>query len=137
MFLSAAAHLAGLVHGAPPALLVGAAQVIIGASVGCRFEGYPLVRVVWMILVGLGLTIIMLAVTILFGFGLHELTAMPVEVVVLAFVPGGLAEMSLIALALTDEPAYVAAIHIVRIGLVVLLASSLYRLYSRVIRLPP
>lgn len=137
MVLSAAAHLLGWVHGAPPVWLVGAAQVIIGASIGVRFKDYPVVRVVWMILLGFGLTVFMLGMTLLFGFGLHRLTGLPVEVVVLAFVPGGLAEMSLIALALTDEPAYVATIHIVRITLVVLLASSLYRLYGRVMRLPP
>ena len=137
MLLSAAAHLLDLVHGAPPPLLVAAAQVVIGASVGCRFEGYPIARVLWMILVGLGLTVIMLGVTLLFGAGLQSVTGMPLPLLVLAFVPGGLAEMSLVALALTDDPAFVATNHIVRIGLVVLLASWSFRLYRRLMKLPP
>ena len=61
---------------------------------------------------------------------------MPLPLLVLAFVPGGIAEMSLVALALTDDPAFVATHHIVRIGLVVLLASGLFRLYRRLM-LPP
>ena len=135
MLLSAAAHLAGLVEGSPPPWLVGAAQVMIGASIGCRFEGYPVARVLWTMLVGLGLTVLMLAVTLLFGGILQPLTGMPLPLLVLALVPGGLAEMSLIALALTDDPAFVATMHIVRIGLVVLIASALFRFYRR--RVPP
>ena len=135
MLLSAAAHLAGLVEGSPPPWLVGAAQEVIGASIGCRFEGYPVAPVLWTMLVGLGLTVLMLAVTLLFGGILQPLTGMPLPLLVLALVPGGLAEMSLIALALTDDPAFVATMHIVRIGLVVLIASALFRFYRR--RVPP
>ena len=137
MALSAAAHLLGLVEGSPPGWLVASAQVVIGATVGIRFEGYPVVRVVWMMLIGLGLTILMLSVTILFGVALQAVTGMPLPLLVLAFVPGGLAEMSLIALALTDDPAFVATNHIVRIGLVVVFASALFRLYRRRRALPP
>jgi uncharacterized protein len=131
MVLSAAAHLAGLVEGAPPPWLVAAAQVVIGATIGCRFEGFPPVRVLWMMLVGLGLTVLMLSVTLLFGAALQALTGMPLPLLVLAFVPGGLAEMSLVALALTDDPAFVATNHIVRIALVVLFASWLFQLYRQ------
>src|SRR3712207_9202040 len=85
MLLSASSPLLDLVHGAPPPFLVAAAQVVIGASVGCRFEGYPVARVLWMILVGLGLTVIMLGVTLLFGAGLQAVTGMPLPLLVLAF----------------------------------------------------
>lgn len=136
MLLSAAAHLAGLAKGAPPFVLVAAAQVIIGASIGVRFRGYPVARVVWMILVGFGLTVIMLGAALLIAEIVHALTGLPRELVVLAFVPGGLAEMSLVALALTDDPAFVAAHHIVRIGLVVLMAAAIYAGYRRLLRLP-
>lgn len=45
--------------------------------------------------------------------------------------PAGLAEMSLIAMSLTDDPPFVATNHIVRIGLVVLFASAVFCLYRR------
>ncbi len=48
--------------------------------------------------------------------------------------PGGLAETSLVALAIGDDPALVAAVHIVRVALVVVAAPLLFRLLER--RLP-
>jgi hypothetical protein len=47
--------------------------------------------------------------------------------VVLAFSPGGLAEMSLIALALGVETAFVATHHVARIGMIVIVAPLLFR----------
>ena len=47
--------------------------------------------------------------------------------VLLAFAPGGVAEMSLIALALNIEPSFVAFHHIIRIFEIVLLAPMLAR----------
>ncbi len=79
----------------------------------------------------------MLTITLLFGAGLQAITGLPLPLLVLALVPGGLAEMSLIALTLTDDPAFVATNHIVRIGLVVLLASWLFERYRRRLSLPP
>ena len=137
MLLSAAAHLWGLVHGAPPVAVVAAAQLLIGASVGCRFTGMPVVRVLWSIVTGFGLTVLMLGVAVGFGALVSWATGLPLLLLVLAFSPGGLAEMSLIALALTDDPAFVAANHIVRIGLVVILATPLFALYRRFMKLPP
>jgi membrane AbrB-like protein len=136
MLVSAAAHLTGLVHGAPPQALVSAAQLVIGASVGCRFMGFPVARVVWTILTGSGLTVLMLGVALGFGAAVAWLSGIPFAVVFLAFVPGGLAEMSLVALALTDDPAFVATNHIVRVALVVFLAPMLYGLYRRWLKLP-
>ena len=100
-------------------------------------KGYPVARVIWMMLVGLGLTIIMLSVTPVVRCWPAGRRGMPLPLLVLAFVPGGLAEMSLVALALTDDPAFVATNHIVRIALVVLFASWLFQLYRRQLKLPP
>ena len=48
----------------------------------------------------IGLTLMLLAVTMVFSVALHWLTGIPLPALVLAFAPGGLAEMSLVALAL-------------------------------------
>ncbi|HET6467088.1 MAG TPA: AbrB family transcriptional regulator [Geminicoccaceae bacterium] len=131
MLLSAAAHLSGLAAGAPPRAAVAAAQVVMGAAIGCRFAGVPTRAVLQGMLIGIGLTLVMLVVTLAVGIVLHALTGQPLTLLLLALVPGGLAEMSLIALALHVDPAFVATHHIVRIGLVVLLAMPLFRLYRR------
>src|SRR5260370_18086350 len=39
MIMSAIAHLAGLTSSKPPGELVAAAQVVMGAGIGCRFVG--------------------------------------------------------------------------------------------------
>jgi uncharacterized membrane protein AbrB (regulator of aidB expression) len=59
----------------------------------------------------------------------HVLTDLPFASLILAFSPGGLAEMSLIALALDIDPAFVATHHVVRIFLVVVLAPIAFRLW--------
>jgi uncharacterized membrane protein AbrB (regulator of aidB expression) len=45
----------------------------------------------------------------------------------LAFSPGGIAEMGIIAVALGIDPLFVATHHVARIGLVVIIAPWLYR----------
>ncbi len=49
----------------------------------------------------------------------------------LAFAPGGLAEMSLIAIAINADAAFVATHHVVRIFLIVVLAPLAFRLTRR------
>lgn len=131
MAASAAAHLAGLVHGGPPPLLVAAAQLVIGAQVGARFTGYPPLRVVQTVATGLGLTLLMSSLVLAAGWFLARASGLPLLLLVLALAPGGLAEMSLLALALTDDPALVAAVHILRIALVVTAAPLLFGWYEK------
>ncbi len=131
MVVSAAAHLLGLVEGGPPTVLVAAAQLVIGAQVGARFSGYPMLRVAQAVASGLGLTALMLAAAVGFGWLLARLTGLSPLLSTLALAPGGLAEMSLLALALTDDPALVAAVHILRIALVVIAVPILFPLYER------
>jgi uncharacterized membrane protein AbrB (regulator of aidB expression) len=55
----------------------------------------------------------------------------PFAAALLAFSPGGLAEMSLIALSMNVDAAYVSSHHIVRIFMIVLAAPLLFRLLRR------
>lgn len=131
MLLSAAIHLLGVTEGKPPGVLVAAAQVVIGASLGTRFAGLSwslLGRNAWM---ALGLTAIMLAITVAAAVLLDRATGLGVAALILAFAPGGLAEMSLIALALDTDVALVATHHIVRIVLIVTLAPAVFLLWRR------
>ncbi|HET6519135.1 MAG TPA: AbrB family transcriptional regulator [Geminicoccaceae bacterium] len=131
MLGSAAVHLAGWVHGPPPSLLVAVAQVVIGASVGVRFAGVSLIQIARMLGLGVGSTTVMLAISLVFGFALHGLTGLPLAALLLAFIPGGLAEMSLVALAMHTDPAFVATHHIARIFLVVSFAPLVFRWLAR------
>ncbi len=131
MILSAAVHLAGWTDVPPPTVLVAAAQVVVGASIGCRFAGVGVRFVARVLSAAAGATLLMVAVTLLIAWAIHAGTGLSTGALVLAFAPGGLAEMSLIALALSMDAAFVATHHIVRIFLVVVLAPLAFRALGR------
>ena len=128
---SAAAHLAGWIATEPPYLLLALAQLVIGSSVGARFSGTPLALIGRSLPLGAGATLLMLLVTLAFGGGLHALTGHSLALLLLAFIPGGFAEMSLIALGMGVDPAFVVTHHSLRVFLVVLIALPLFAWLER------
>jgi uncharacterized membrane protein AbrB (regulator of aidB expression) len=77
----------------------------------------------------------MLLITLAFGAALHPLTGSSLTLLLLAFIPGGLTEMSLIALAMGVDPAFVVTHHSVRVFLVVLIALPAFAWLQRTGRL--
>ncbi|HEX2116553.1 MAG TPA: AbrB family transcriptional regulator [Alphaproteobacteria bacterium] len=131
MVLSAIVHVSGLTTSKPPDPLVAFAQVAIGAAIGGRFTGMApgnMAKIAGHAIVS---AIVMLALTVAFSLALARATGYPLPAIVLAFAPGGLAEMSLIALALSVDAAFVASHHIARIVMVVTLAPAVFRLSHR------
>ncbi|PTQ75903.1 AbrB family transcriptional regulator [Celeribacter persicus] len=125
MLLSGAVHMTGLTHSSPPALLVVAAQVILGTSMGCRFRGAKPALVFNTLALTFGGTLITMALSLGFAVGLHHLFGQTTEQVLLAYAPGGLTEMSLVALAMHAEVAYISLHHLVRIVILVAIAPTL------------
>ena len=126
MLASAAVHAAGLSESTPPWELVAAAQIVMGSSIGARFSGVPVRRVLGLMATALVSTVLMLATTVSFALVLAPLTGIDWRPIVLAYAPGGLAEMSLIALSLGIETAFVATHHVIRIGLIVMAAPLVF-----------
>jgi hypothetical protein len=131
LLASAAVHMVGWSHSPPPLELVALAQVVVGCSVGARFAGVPIKQVVSVISASVGSTTLMLLASVAFAIAAHRFTGLGLEPLILAYSPGGLAEMSLIALALGIETAFVATHHVIRIGLIVISAPLLFRLFER------
>ncbi|MBT9289708.1 AbrB family transcriptional regulator [Prosthecodimorpha staleyi] len=131
MLASAAIHVAGITDFTPPREIVNTAQMVLGTVLGCRFAGTPPTAILRVLRIALGSTAILLAVTIAFAWGLGRLTGHGMVPIMLAYSPGGLAEMSLVALALHTDVAFVAAHHIVRIVLVMVSAGPILRLLDR------
>jgi membrane AbrB-like protein len=127
MVLSGIAHVSGLVHVPPPTLFVIAAQLVIGTTIGCRFAGIS----PRLIARDMGLALLsstsMIAVAVVFAALVHWWTRLPMEQAFLAYSPGGLTEMSLLALAMHQDVAYVAVTHVVRIVMVIAGAAALFR----------
>jgi hypothetical protein len=122
LILSAFAHAIGWVEGVPPGWLIALTQMVLGTGLGARFAGVTraMLRRAGTLALLNGAAVMTLA----FGFALalHGWAGQPVAAVFLAFAPGGLAEMSLIALSLNMSAIYVTAHHVVRIAMAVLMA---------------
>jgi len=131
MVASATVHLTGLTDASPPFLLVATAQVIMGSSVGARFAGLTFRDLGRILRLGGAVTVILLVISGAFALGLNLLTGIPFDSLVLAFSPGGLTEMSLVALALEIDTAFVATHHIVRISVVVMAVPFLFKFLNR------
>lgn len=122
LLVSSALHGFGLVQAVPPGWLVGATQVVLGCGLGARFAGIErgmLIRAGRLALINGAASF---ALALGFAGALHWAVGEPVAAVFLAFAPGGLAEMSLIALSLKISVIYVTAHHVVRIVLAVTVA---------------
>lgn len=131
LILSAAVHILGWTTAKPPFELVAAAQVVIGTSVGCRFAGVTTRLLLRTAAAAAGGTAVLLSASILFAIGLAQATGLPVVPLILAFSPGGLPEMSLIAFAIGADAAFVATHHVVRVFLIIVIAPLTFKLTRR------
>ena len=114
MFLSAIAHLTGLTTATPPSEIVNLSQLVIGTGLGCRFVGLRVKEVFGTILLSICVTLFMLSLAATFAYILEQLIGLPFTGLWLAFAPGGLAEMTLISLAMNTDTAFVSTHHLIR-----------------------
>lgn len=131
MILSAVAHYLGLTGSRPPVELVAAAQIVIGVAIGCRFIGVHIREVGRALGMSVGGGLIGVGMAVLFTVIAARIVDLPAPGLLLSFSPGGVAEMSLVALALHVDTAMVAAHHLFRIFFVVLIAPAAFRLWQR------
>ncbi len=115
---SAALRIGGVVEGALPHWLIEVALVVTGSAIGCRFHGTRLAQWAGVALATLGGTAVLMAVTALMAGAVSAWTGIDYLATLLAYAPGGVAEMSLIALAIDADPGFVALHHVVRIAFI-------------------
>jgi membrane AbrB-like protein len=120
LLASAALRLMGLVEGVLPHQLVEVALVVTGSSIGTRFHGVSPSHLLRFGLLTLGGTSVLMLVTAVFALTVSAQTGQEFLVTLLAYAPGGVAEMSLIALAIDANPGFVAIHHVARIIFVLL-----------------
>ncbi|MBT5911858.1 MAG: AbrB family transcriptional regulator [Rhodospirillaceae bacterium] len=131
LVLTAIAHIAGWSNSSPPTGLVAAAQVILGTAIGCRFTGTDYGEITRVIKISVGSAFILMSTAVGAGLLLSEITGLPWYLVTLAYAPGGLAEMSLIAFGIGQDVPFVATHHLCRIGMVILLAPIAFKLIKK------
>ncbi|MDL4863065.1 AbrB family transcriptional regulator, partial [Halomonas elongata] len=118
--VSAALHITGISQAAIPPTVMALAQVVIGVSVGVRFAGTSLREMGRNLLMAALQAVMLLLVAVLAAWGAHELTGYSPAAALLAYMPGGAPELSLVALSLNIDPAFVTSHHLLRISVLIL-----------------
>jgi membrane AbrB-like protein len=132
LLLTIALTVSGITLSSMPLVLVNAAQVVLGAALGSRFDRRFLAaapRFVAALSASVTLTLALAALAgalLAWGSGAYLGSGL------LAAAPGGIAEMAITARVLQIGVAYVTAAHVVRYIIVVLLTVPVYRLIERV-----
>ena len=115
MIVSAALHGSGLVHAVVPAWVANAAAIALGAVIGSRFTNMPFRLLLDYLAAAFGSFAVAVAIAAVFAAGLLEFLPVHASEVMIAFAPGSVDAMMLLALALHLDPVYVGAHHVVRI----------------------
>ncbi|MEO1329098.1 MAG: AbrB family transcriptional regulator [Pseudomonadota bacterium] len=122
MAASAVLRLGGWVEGELPHWMVEGALIVVGSSIGVRFAGVALSEFRRIAAATLVATVIMILVSGLFSLLSMLILGVPAAPAMLAYAPGGVAEMALIAIAIDADPGFVATHHLARISFILLLA---------------
>lgn len=128
LLLAAVLALAGILQYRPPAEAIWAAQFFIGMGVGCKYSGVTMAEVRRVVTAALGFCVILLLLTIIFAEAIHLGNLAPARETVLSFAPGGQAELTVLALIVGADMAFVVAHHVLRIFVVILGAPLFARL---------
>lgn len=132
--VSAALHLAGVTEVVPPFELVLLAQLILGTAIGCRFADVPTTAILRVLCLSVGSTVILLSTSVAMAAAIAWASGFDLRALMLAYSPGGLAEMSLVALSLQIEVAFVAFLHIARVLMVLASASIAFAMIQRLLQ---
>ena len=130
LILTAAVTLAGFLHFRPPAEAIWAAQFFIGTAIGTKYAGITIDEVRRDLVAGVSFCIILIAVTAAVVEVVVLADLAPGKEALLAFAPGGQAELTVLALIVGADVAFVVAHHVLRIFVVILGAPVAVRLIS-------
>lgn len=128
---SAIVHLAGWTDARLPFLLIVVTQLVVGTSLGVGLAGISRQELLRAIGLGLGALAIVFGLAIVVALLLRMVMDVRLDSLVLAFAPGGVAEMSLVALSLDLSVPFVTVHHLYRIFFTVAVIPRFYRLFAR------
>ncbi len=130
MILAGVLAMTGVLEQRPPAEAIWAAQFFIGLTVGTKYAGVTGEEVRRDVAAALGFCVILLILTAIFVEVIHLFALAPPMETLLAFAPGGQAEMAILALIAGADMAFVIAHHVLRIVVVILGAPIAARVFS-------
>lgn len=131
MILATILSLSGIITHRAPAEMIQAAQFFIGIAVGIKYVGITGRELRVDVTAGLVYALLLAGISLVFIEVVVHLDLAPALDAFLAFLPGGQAEMVVIAIIAGADLAYVVSHHILRIVLVILLAPLVARIRLR------
>ncbi|HEX9859102.1 MAG TPA: AbrB family transcriptional regulator [Paracoccaceae bacterium] len=131
LILTAALSLSRVIEMRPPAEMIWAAQFFIGIAVGAKYAGITARELRHDVTAGLGYALALALISLGFVELALQLSDRASIEVLLSFLPGGQAEMAVIAIVAGADVAFVVSHHLTRIFLVILAAPLLARLLRR------
>ncbi|NOR62854.1 MAG: AbrB family transcriptional regulator [Rhodobacteraceae bacterium] len=131
MILTAILSLSGVITHRPPAEIIWASQFFIGIAVGVKYAGISARELRVDVAAGLAFSaaVALVAAGFIYGIGASGI-APPLEAF-LAYLPGGQAEMTVVAIIAGADLSFVVTHHILRIFIVILFAPVVNRLLNR------
>jgi membrane AbrB-like protein len=131
MVLTAALSLSGLITQRPPAEMIQAAQFFIGIAVGVKYAGITLRELRLHVTAGIVYALLLAWISLIFIEVIVHLRLAPGLDAFLAFLPGGQAEMVVIALIAGADLAYVVSHHLLRMIIVIVLGPVVGKVLGR------
>ncbi|MEM8692181.1 MAG: AbrB family transcriptional regulator [Pseudomonadota bacterium] len=123
--------ISGFLTNRPPVEAIWAAQFFIGMSVGIHYVGITMAEIRRDLLASVGFCILLILLTFPFVELVYLAGLAPGTEALLAFAPGGQAELTVLALVVGADMAFVIAHHVLRILVVILGAPLFARLLDR------
>ncbi len=127
MVAMGAASLAGIAPAPLPTAPLLFAELVLGSGIGAQFSGIGLRELLRGGLIALLSTVYMLGLSLAFAWALAPLTGIAFPALFLALSPGGMSGVSLVALALGVEPAFVTFHNLFRVFLILLAGPMVFR----------
>lgn len=120
LIVAAILSLSGVLHFRPPAEAIWAAQFFIGLTIGANYSGVTMAEVRRDLVASAGFCVILMILTVVLVEGVLLAGLSPGLEALLALAPGGQAEMTVLALIVGADVAFVVAHHMLRIFVVIL-----------------
>lgn len=131
MIVAGIASMTDLLHARPPAEVMQFAQFFLGLGIGVKYAGITSEELRRYVGASLGYCLLLAVLSVIFAeIVIQTGLAAPLEAI-MAFAPGGQAEMVLLAIIAGADMAYVVTHHLTRVVLVITLAPMASRLLDR------
>lgn len=111
-----------------PAIILIIAQVLMASSIGARFQKSMFQNIGKLLIVACISTVIFILAMLLCAIFVSEITGISLITSVLAFAPGGVAEMAATAIVLGADSTFVVAVQVLRIVVVLLVLPPIFKM---------